>query len=84
MLMAVSLCPNTSPGEGNVTQSWRFFLYSPLAGEAEFPHAWVVAGDEEHLSSSHASARFCADQVILNTFLVRIQKASVMAPQKTR
>lgn len=59
-------------------------MYSPLAGEAEFPRAWVVAGDEEHLSGSHPSARFCADQVILNTFLVGIQEASITAPQKTR
>lgn len=82
--MALSLCPSTSAGEGNMTQSWRFFPYSLLAGEAEFPRAWVVAGDEEHLPGSHSSARFCADWVIWNTFLVWIQEASVMAPQKTR
>lgn len=72
--MAVSLCRSTSPGEGNVTQSWRFFPCSPRAQEVEFPRAWVVAGDEEHLSGSHPSARFCADWVILSTFLVGIQK----------
>lgn len=55
-----------------------------LAGEADFPCAWAVAGSEEHLPGSHLSARFCADQVILNTFLVGIQEASVMALQKTR
>lgn len=59
----------------------RFFPYSLQAGEAEFQCAWVVV--EEHLPGSHPSARFCADRVILNTFLVRIQEASVMIPQKT-
>lgn len=58
-----SLCPSTSPGEGNVTQSRSFLPCSLLAaGEVDFPCAWVVAGDKEHLSGSCPCPGFCADQ----------------------